>query len=961
MSDDENLLEIQLEEVQRLFANHPYITIVSTEGTPVNKYIVEYRVKGLVRLDDGEIAKSDQHRVEISLSFGFPHFPPNCKPLTQIFHPDIDPSAIKIADFWTVEGTLASLITYIGQMICWQVYSEENVFNQDAADWLAKNSDSVPLDSIDLSGVEAGDAGAEPAKAEGAAAQGELNVDLGLSAEDLPELAFDSVDLGKAESPPPSDQSEDLVAELDFAIKDSAAPAPASPPDEVPDLAKDLDFGFKAPETPDDRVDAPAEIVVEEIDIDIETPVDEVEGEVDLDFATVDIDHDILRGMMDQRNFFAAQRKMTSMKPENLSQASAALRPEIESQIRNAERIFQEATELEGQGLLEEAARKFEAVLNVARDYPDLEMNMKRVRNAWMAASAGESAEVEAPDVSEFQEVDLGAGLDETGPGELSLSLESEDSQDLAAGAAAPAFPQPDVSDSLSLEQRMPPPSSEPDGSWSPPGAEVKAKKKTTPAKVTVQEEKSKKPLLVAGCVVLLILALSAWIFMEWTSFNKAQEKWSTVHALLEKGDYEQVSKQCAEITELLSRVHIVMAPKKKKLLSQVQDIVGSEHFQEAMGGKIYYKNQYISAMAHKAYLEIESLVAEGEKKGAISEWQGALASYEAALDVAEKNKQRLDEVFYTKVVFKVKQAQFANHVAQGKKAFISKSWTTAIDHFSKAMELAQLKDVADPTSSHDVNRYLQRARFSQFLVDGDASLKEGNWKEAVTNYQGAYDIATKEEVIDRASRESVTLKLHQTTLMKGLTEGDQFTQAKKWGKAVAEYEKAESVLPYDVTIPGKSVAETQNIVAGSLLTALYNRDQEEARAYFSRKEYDKAASVLKRSIRAIDSSPLKSKAHWQLMKKQAEEDLQKASLQGVIEEKTAYLKEHYKDVFIENFVGVRALALDQPQVKFLEATGSALVFRLRCRELRDLKHYTLELIYQYDMAKDKWGFQGGD
>ena len=93
MSDDDNRLEKEFEEVQQRFTNHPLVSIVSTEGAPVNKYIIEYRLNGLVRLDDGEIAKSDQHRIEITLSFGFPHFPPNCKPLTQIFHPDIDPSA----------------------------------------------------------------------------------------------------------------------------------------------------------------------------------------------------------------------------------------------------------------------------------------------------------------------------------------------------------------------------------------------------------------------------------------------------------------------------------------------------------------------------------------------------------------------------------------------------------------------------------------------------------------------------------------------------------------------------------------------------------------------------------------------------------------------------------------------------------------------------------------------------
>lgn len=942
MSDEDNRLEKEFEEVQDRFANHPHISIVSTEGSPVNKYIVEFRVQGLVRLDDGEIAKSDQHRIEITLSFGFPHFPPNCKPLTQIFHPDIDPSAIKIADFWKADETLAALIIHIAQMICWQVYSKENVFNQEAASWLIANSDSVPLDSFDFSAAsvdQATDLSEDTSAKFG-------DVDLGLRAEDLPELAFGSVDLGDAQTVSSPEQSAETEGgELKFSI-DHDYSSSQNGIAETADIVKDLDFGFKAPGITEDKEDEPAEIVVEEIDIDPDPqPVDEVEGEIDFDFTTVDVDYDILCGMLAQHNYFAALRKINLMAPENLSKASADMRPEIEKHIRDAEKIFKEAKELEGQGLLEEAARKFEGVLHIVKDYPDLEVNMKRVRNAWMAA---------------MEEGDAVVDKDVEAPVEVSLSLENKGEKEAVSVPAFNEFEQPQVSDSLSFDQPMPPPSS-PAGAWSPPDKGGMAKKKAKETKAPGQKIKSKRPLLIACGVVLLTLALSGWVFQEWTTFNKAQEKWVALQVLLEKGEYDQVSQQCAEITALLDGVHIVMASGKKKLLAQVQDLSGSEHFQEAMGGKIYYKDQYISKMAHAAYLEIEKLVAAGEKNGAVSDWQQALVSYEAALAVAEKNKNRLDESFYNGVVFKVKQAQFANHVAQGKKAFISKAWPAAISNFSKAMELAKTKNVADPTSSHDVNRYLQRARFSQFLVDGDAYLQKGSWKEAVVNYQEAHDIARNDDMVDRASRESVTLKLHQTTLMKGLTEGDKFSQLKKWNQAIVEYEKAESVLPYDITIPGQSVVATQERVASSLLNALYNRDQEEARAYFANKEYVKSVAALERSIRAIDSSPLKDKAKWQLTKKQIQDDLKQASLQGVIEEKTAYLEEHYKDIFVENFDGVRLQFLDQPQIKFLEAMGSALVFRMRCRELRDLKHFTLELIYQYDMATDKWGFQGGN
>lgn len=461
------------------------------------------------------------------------------------------------------------------------------------------------------------------------------------------------------------------------------------------------------------------------------------------------------------------------------------------------------------------------------------------------------------------------------------------------------------------------------------------------------------------GALLFLVVALSGWVFMEWSAFNQAQQKWATIQPLLAKGQYAQVSQRCTEITQLLGRVHVVMVSGKKKILAQIEDIVGSDHFQEAIGGKVYYQAEYISPQAHAAYLEIGKLVAEGEKQGSLPDWPGALLSYEAALALAEKNRQRLDEDFYNQVLLKVKKAQFASHVAQGKRAFVAKEWLTAVGHLDQAMHLAASKEVAAAAARHDVERYLQLARFSQILVDGDALLQKGEWQEALRNYQEAADLAQQGDVVGQGSRQAVTVKLQQTSLLKGLAEGDTYAEAKKWAQAVAAYEKVGTDFPPEVTIPGHNIATTRERVAQSLLNALYHRDQEEARAFFAKKEYDQAASVLQRLILAIDSSSLQDKGKWQLIKKQAVEDQKKANLQAAIEAKIAYLQAHYAAIFIENFVGVRAQALDQPRIKFLEENGTALVFSVRCRELRDQKYYTLELIYQYDMARNQWGFPG--
>lgn len=960
MNDDDNRLEKELAAVQVHFANHPSISIVATEGVPVTQYVVEYRLNGLVALEGGEISRSDRHRVEITLSFGFPHFPPNCKPLTPIFHPDIDPAAIKIADFWKADESLTSLIVYIGQMICWQVYSEENVFNQEAASWLAANSDGVPLDRIDLDDLPQGQERHGPVGQDrGGSQQEDFGLHLELGVESLPELAFDTVDLGALEGNSSSEPAPARAEEeLSFAGEENDAAPPTTFAD-MEDVARDIDFGFKAPEMPTEE-EAPAPIVVEGIDLDTtEEPAvmadDEVEGEVDLDFATVDVDYDILRGMMAQGNFFAAQKKLNSMAPENLSEASAGLRLEIENNIRDAEKIFLEATRLERQGLLEEAARKFEGVLNAVRDYPALAENMKRVRNAWMAAM-GEESGADA-DQLKYQEVSLGTSpVDMEAPEDISLSLEREDKEALVVAAGTPA---PHFSDSLSSAPTGSTPPAPPSGSGSSPRPKIQAKKPSPFPKAPAKVVKSRKFLLVGGALLFLIAALSGWVFMEWSAVNQAKQKWATIQPLLAKGQYEQVSQRCAQITQLLSRVQVVMVSGKKKILAQIEDIVGSDHFQEAIGGKVYYKAEYISPQAHAAYLEIGKLVAEGEKQASLADPQGALLSYEAALEMAEENRQRLDADFYNQLLLKVKKARFASHVAQGKRAFVSKEWLKAVGHFDQAMPLAEIKEVADAAARYDVKRYLQLARFSQILVDGDALLQKGEWQEALTHYQEAADLAQKGDIIGQGSRQAVTVKLQQASLLKGLAEGDTYAEAKKWGQAVAVYEKIGTDLPSEVTIPGRNIATTRERVAHSLLNALYHRDQEEARASFAKKEYDQAARALQRLILAIDSSALKDKDNWQLIKKQAVDDQKKANLQGAIEAKITYLHAHYEEIFTENFVGVRAQALDQPRIKFLGANGTALVFSVRCRELRDQKYYTLELIYQYDMASNQWGFQG--
>lgn len=149
MSTNDNKLISDHEEVVKIIRNYDKINLINTSGEPVDEYDIEYKLKGYTNALDGSIRISSSHRIKIKLPFGYPHFHPTVKPLSPIFHPDIDDFAIRIAHRWEKDKSLPNLVLFIGHMICGKEYSTENPFNLAAAKYYEENKPRLPLDSIE--------------------------------------------------------------------------------------------------------------------------------------------------------------------------------------------------------------------------------------------------------------------------------------------------------------------------------------------------------------------------------------------------------------------------------------------------------------------------------------------------------------------------------------------------------------------------------------------------------------------------------------------------------------------------------------------------------------------------------------------------------------------------------------------------------------------------------------------
>ncbi|MGX9726982.1 MAG: ubiquitin-conjugating enzyme E2 [Candidatus Electronema sp. VV] len=325
------------QEVSTFLEQQQRIILAQTEGEPPDCYELEYRLTGLVRDDDGSVRRVSRHVVLITLPFGYPHFPPAVKPLTPIFHPDIDPDAVRISAQWQQEPSLAKLILHIGEMISGKVYSLEEPFNQEAADWYSQHAAELPLDSL-----------------EGGSAD--------TAAEDF-DLGLEDLDLGPTAGAEPEEQGFELSLELERlqAVEDVANLA--APPN--------VEIGLDTESSPPQEFDLGLEESA------AETPQDEADFELDLgepeaaappeDFSPKLAE---IRAHLDRREFFIAERLLKELPPA-LPEAEG-LRKKIKTAQAQCDQLLQEMKMLEDEDNFPGAQQVFEKLKKVAVDLPGL-------------------------------------------------------------------------------------------------------------------------------------------------------------------------------------------------------------------------------------------------------------------------------------------------------------------------------------------------------------------------------------------------------------------------------------------------------------------------------------------------------------------------------------------------------------------------------------------------------------
>ncbi len=148
----QNRLASDYAEVEEYARLHPRVRIIQVEGSPPERYEIEYRISSLVN-SGAEVKIGKNHLVEILISRNYPRTPPKISMLTPVFHPNIDEKSIHLEEHWAAETSLKSVIIRIGEMLAFQRYHLDSANHLEAVEWVNKHIDQIPIDEIDLHAI----------------------------------------------------------------------------------------------------------------------------------------------------------------------------------------------------------------------------------------------------------------------------------------------------------------------------------------------------------------------------------------------------------------------------------------------------------------------------------------------------------------------------------------------------------------------------------------------------------------------------------------------------------------------------------------------------------------------------------------------------------------------------------------------------------------------------------------
>lgn len=1024
MSSGAQQLTKDFEQVQKLLEIYPDIKIINTKGDPPEQYDIEYTIKGYKTNSDGTTSPDNNHQVRISLPFGYPHFPPTAKPLTPIFHPDIDPDAIRIADFWQNNHSLPDLIIHIGQMICGNHYTKDEPFNQSAFEWFEERKSWLPFDTL------------EPRE------------------EDEEEEA-ETVAAGKSPSGSGPKQSFAPATDLDI-LKDDLD-FPFDDDEESTEQEDEFSFAFDEDSIAGDLTDLQGDEATDEINLDFgddgsTEPFDlQITGDEESeDLFSLEIDapeDDLTFDLTDEPEgtHFVTETPKTGdlfdLETESAGEMKGTSAP-LEFTSEDITSAFEEDADIAPEGqepaaiTLDDLAGLDEDALDfgIAEEFMEISGDATADLSGLEEETAGEKVETwpEADETADDEEKILSAlSLDEDHSsakrlGDQSDAIRSliEQKQIFSAKKILADLPDPDaLADKKELELTI-------------AGAVSEAEDLYKKADKHEQKGELEKAGILLDLVANIATDFPGLDFarnrirdsMMGDGKKKPDAALDEKKALPAQGGKTDGSSSKADRKKGRGTLNFKV-PARLVVILLVAAILGGLGY----GGWHIYRNdsenvQLADTTFQKAEQFVERkefqdarkeldtagealqkiLIFQGAKKEAIHRKITGLADTDMfkeglkgrvlygdqfvtvetakAIDKFKTQKSYAEEILktgkidqvitaYEKALPFAKEAGFEDEFQSISRKIMelrlelattrAKQFETEQNWLEAEKEyqnaLALSQDISPQEGQNDIANSLATAAYRYNMHEGLKAINNSEWQKSIDAFQAVRKILeANPQIVDETEITVVNKLLIQSQLYAGLATAKKAYEDKEWERALDIYKDAVLLLKTNASLLGQEAMENIRKIEKTILTTHVAREQIQIAATKTENAMEKTVEHYEAIARLIENSAFKTDETLGKILDDSRSKSTEIKNQLLISTKEKWLMDNYEKIFRDNYPSAELSDLLNPKVRFIKREGNIMIFNLSCTERKQGSTFRLELNYQHDLDRDAWSLYSG-
>lgn len=820
----------QLGEIHRAlrqsFDDHPTISINATKGNPPEQYEIVYRISGYSKTGRSDPKCVDEHRIELTIPFGFPHFPPSCKPKSDIFHPDFDPAAVCLGDFWQPGIEVTDLIIHLGQLINGEQFSIDNAFNEEAAKWYKEHRNLFPLTTIAWASTQS-----------------------------------------------PQAEAERVVPTIDT-IDDA-------------DLSSDFDF-----------------LSLENVGIEdkaVQTPVSKerpAENEEDLAYLKV---------LRSRKKFNKLHQILTNTPP--ISTEAIQLLSHCVKEIGRAEELYQSAQQVEAAGNIKNAARMFQEISSIVSDFPNLDVDRRRTE-----------------DLSKLIDEKAGTATDR-----------DED--------------QPQQNGFEEVEQPLP-----------KKPRKIEENKKSARPPVAV-----KSGLFATKTVVLTLSFFAGFLacgsyaisYFGAQQLQSAKKELAVCNDLLGNNNFEEAQSACKLALSKASPLLGFNKAESDSLTSKINETLSSEKLLQGLAGKVLFNGKYLPKNEARALESFSRLQQEAETFFGQQQWPEAEERYLKLLALAEKGP--VPEANSSKEIKnRLAYLRFAKTFGNATALLTDGKWQEATGELQKAKGLlGSLPEDDRKRHEAELNAALAKCNFEEFRKLGDDFFSRADWTNAINTYKAALPTADKDGLASQETLKELRENIARAELYAAIDAGNKAFSNGNWEEAIVEYNRAGNILSSQLeTIKTADAQFTRKKIDRIILQTMVIRDRQAAQtAEIDKKDPTSARNIYRQLVATLNKSGFASEEEFAEIKKTSLVAIESLDKKIYLGEKENYLKDNFRSLFQGNYPAVVAENLSNPQVIFIRETDSKLIFKMQCNETGQGRPLTLIMFYAYDKNSNLWQF----